>query len=437
MRDLTSGASIAVNAKSFYKTGQPIIQRALLAVAAVVITLLLLELIVRLAGQETADGQFIFAGIELQPYALPLGRLAEQVQEYEDNLDRVTLVYDELFGWKYRPNSLRQGGEFTINGAGLRSQREYELQPPADTLRIALFGDSFTAGDDATDEQVWSHLLEVNLNQSGIRAEVLNFGVSAYGMDQAYLRWLHDGGDYAPDIVVLGLQAENLDRNVNIFRQLIHPQGPAFSKPRFDLSDEVMTLINSPAIPPDQLVETFAAFASHPLSAHEAYYRSRDYARKWWPSSRLASLLYAAVNQQLETEAVRYGPESERGRLGKAIVEAFAADVLAADKAFIIAFLPHKDFFERKFYGRETPYQYLLDFFRDTYHYFSLADHVDSEIKSLKNWGPTLHYGPELNSLMAELLSAEIAACIESAACPLARFDDINAIYAPAALAGE
>lgn len=436
-RELTSEASIAVNAKGVRKTARQIAQRALLAGAAVVITLLLLELIVRVAGVENADGQFIFAGIELQPYALPIGRLAEQIEEYEDNLDRVTLIYDERGGWKYRPNSLRQGGEFTINGGGLRSKREYEKQPPADTLRMALFGDSFTAGDDASDDTVWSHLLEGNLNRAGIRAEVLNFGVSAYGMDQAYLRWLHDGSEYAPDIVVFGLQAENLDRNINLFRQLIHPLGPPFSKPRFLLTDDVLSVVNSPAIPPEELVATFESFASHPLSAHEGYYRSREYIRQWWSGSKLASMIHAIVNQQLADEEVKYGPESERGRLGKAIVAAFADDVGAAGKPFIVLFLPHKNFFERKFYGREIPYQYLLDYFRDNYHYLSLADYVDPEIKSLKNWGPTLHYGPELNSLVAEILSGEIAACIKSAACQLSRFDDLSAIYAPAAASSE
>lgn len=433
---LTSEAPIVVNDKGLNKIIRLIAQRALLAVAAVIVTLLLLELLLRVAGHETADGQFIFAGIELQPYALPLGRLAEQVKEYQDNLDRVTLIYDELLGWKYRPNASRQNGEFTINGAGLRSQREYAIQPPADTLRVALFGDSFTAGDDARDETEWSHLLEVNLNRAGIRTQVLNFGVSAYGMDQAYLRWRHEGSNYAPDIVVFGLQAENLDRNVNIFRQLIHPEGPAFSKPRFALSGDVLDLINSPAIPPDRLLQTFETFDSHPLSFHEAYYRSRDYVGQWWSHSKLASMIYATVNRQLEDDKVNYGPESERGRLGKAIVEAFAADVRAEGKPFIIMFLPHKNFFERKFYGREIPYQYLLDYVRDTDHYLSLADYVDPEIKSLKNWGPTLHYGLELNSKVAEILSDEIATCIRDAVCQLSRFDDLGAIYLPAASSG-
>ena len=165
-----------------------------IAAVALIIALLALELFVRAAGEETADGQFNFAGRELQPYALPLQRFAEQVDEYADNIDKVALVYAPRFGWEFRPNSTRQAGQFTINKAGMRSKREYALAPPADALRIALFGDSFTAGDDVGDDEVWSRVLEVNLNQAGVRAEALNFGVSAYGMDQAYLRWRRGRG---------------------------------------------------------------------------------------------------------------------------------------------------------------------------------------------------------------------------------------------------
>ena len=44
--------------------------------------------------------------------------------------------------------------------------------------------------------------LQHKLKDAGIRAEVLNFGVGAYGMDQAYLRWREQGKNFAPDIVI-------------------------------------------------------------------------------------------------------------------------------------------------------------------------------------------------------------------------------------------
>lgn len=418
-------------------TMRQIAYRALITVVTLACTLLVLELVVRAAGEETPDGQFLFAGVALQPYALPMQRLAEQVAEYEDNLDLVTLVYDEWVGWKYRPNSLRQNGEFTINSSGLRSKREYDIQPPADTLRIALFGDSFTAGDDARDEGAWSHLLEVNLNQAGIRTQALNFGVSAYGMDQAFLRWRHDGSVYSPDIVVFGLQAENLDRNVNVFRQLIHPMGPPFSKPRFVLADGKLHLVNSPAIPPVDLVETFESFRDHPLAVHEAYYSSRDYVKNWWSGSKLASYIYEVIKQQAEHEKVRYAPDSERARLGRAIVDAFAADVMAQGKAFIIVFLPHQEYFSRLYYGKDIPYRFLLDDLSEIYHYISLADYLEPEHMDGKFWGETLHYGPELNHMLAELVAGEIIDCVQNAACSLERFDDVSAIFTTSAASAE
>lgn len=405
-----------------------IASRALITVVALLCTLLLLEFVVRVGGEESSDGQFTFLGIALQPYALPLERLSSQLDEYIVNADEVTLIHDELVGWRYRPDSTRQNGEFTINAAGLRSKREYDLQPPADTLRIALFGDSFTAGDDANDESVWSHLLELNLNQSGFRTEVLNFGVSAYGMDQAYLRWQHHGREYAPDIVIFGLQPENLDRNINVFRQLINPLGPPFSKPRFILADSVLQLVNSPAIPPKELIATFKAFSSHPLYVHEAYYRSRDYVPQWWSGSKLASLIYEVLNLNDEDEQVAYGPDSERGKVGKAIIDAFAADVLANEIPFIIAFLPHLNHFQRINYGQIPPYKFLLEYLEDTHHYLALDDHLGLEFLDESNWGMTLHYGPEMNRIVAQVIADEIRTCIESSGCPLSRFDDVSVI---------
>ena len=132
------------------------------------------------------------------PTLCPLRKLSQPVQDYLDLQGWATIIYDELLGWTFRPNSVRQEGTFTINGAGIRSRREYDLVPPPDTLRIALFGDSFVAGDDVADDEVWGAQLERLLLDAGIRNEVLNFGVGAYGMGQALLRWRHQGRGVRP-----------------------------------------------------------------------------------------------------------------------------------------------------------------------------------------------------------------------------------------------
>lgn len=181
---------------------------------------------------------------------LPVKQISERIKEYLEVKEWAAVIYDDTLGWTFHPNSIRQAGTFTINSAGIRSKRDFSLLPPPDTLRIALFGDSFTAGDDVNDDEVWERQLEILLNEAGIRAEVPNFGVGAYGTGQAFLRWQKLGKILAPDIAIFGSQPENLKRNLKVFRQLMHASGPPFSNPPFNLVNQELELVNSPTLPP-------------------------------------------------------------------------------------------------------------------------------------------------------------------------------------------
>ena len=395
-----------------------------IACVAVLLTLCLLEAFIRLAGHTDADGQFSFLGFTLEPYVLPLEELRAPVQDYLNLVELSTVIYDENLGWTYRPNSIRQYGDFTVNGAGIRAQREFSLSPPPDHLRIALFGDSFTAGDDVSDDEVWGARLEALLRGAGIRAEVLNFGVGAYGMDQAYLRWLHQGKIYAPDIVIFGLQPDNLKRNLNIFRQLMNISGPPFSKPRFALAADGLDLLNSPAMPPQQLIPAFEDFAAQPLATHEHFYRSRYVAANRWAGSRLASLLYEALKQDDNTSPSLYGAESEGGQLGKAIIDAFANDVQQNDAAFIVLHLPLQTHLVWRYNGIAAPFQFLLEHCRENYAYIPFEDSLRPDHANDEYFSATKHYGPKLHALLAETVAREILACLQSGACAPARFDD-------------
>ena len=399
------------------------VSNILLVCVSLVLTLILLEIVVRVGGLTDADGQYAFMGHALEPYVLPVETLRINVQGYLANQDVSIVIYDEAQGWTYRPNSIRQTGTFTINGAGLRSRRDFSQIPPPDSMRIAVFGDSFAAGDDVNDDEVWGNQLEVMLNEAGVRAEVLNFGVGAYGMGQAFLRWQNSGKSFDPDIVIFGLQPENLARNVNVFRQLLHPSGPPFSKPRFYLSDQELELINYPTLPPEQLVAAFANFANHPLAPYEYHYRSRYVVSSWWSSSRLASLLFAAITQNEEDPDI-FGPDSEGEQLGKAIIDAFAKDVMEEAKDFIVLHLPLQNHLIRYHNGAEPPYIALLDYCRETYHYIATEEHIAQSYVDGKYWSVTKHYGPEIHSLVAEVVAKNIIDCVESGACPMPRFDD-------------
>ena len=398
----------------------------LIAAGAILLTLLLLELAVRAVGKTDADGRFTLLNFTLEPQGLPVNELRGQIEGYIANKDIAVVIFDEWLGWTFRPNSTRQGGTFTINSAGIRSQRDFELNPPADTMRIAVFGDSFTAGDDVTDDEVWGVLLERELIDAGIRAEVLNFGVGAYDMGQAYLRWQHQGKNFAPDIVIFGLQPENLKRNVNVFRQLLHRSGPAFSKPRFALIDDELQLLNAPALPPEQLIHVFENFDSHPLAPYEFHYQSRFRATRWWSSSRLASIVFEALRQDGDEPGI-YKPGSEGGELGKAIVDAFAQDVLEAGSDFIVLHLPLQSHLKRYFSNSPRPrpvYDFLLQHSRDAYNYIPFEEHLEPHHVDDAYWSATKHYGPELHALVAEVAAKAILDCLDTGACHAARLAD-------------
>ncbi|NKB21996.1 MAG: hypothetical protein GKS01_16010 [Alphaproteobacteria bacterium] len=92
---------------------------------------------------------------------------------------------------------------------------------------VSIYGDSF----------IWGHLLSAADSISNRLAErigcrVANFGVSGYGSDQSYLRYLHNRDDDAP-LVILGHLSENILRNVNRYRWLLYPGANFQFKPRF------------------------------------------------------------------------------------------------------------------------------------------------------------------------------------------------------------
>ncbi|MBI4244625.1 MAG: SGNH/GDSL hydrolase family protein [Planctomycetes bacterium] len=89
-------------------------------------------------------------------------------------------------------------GLIKTNNDGMRSDREYSLLPGPDTLRIAVFGDSFVFGDGENNQSTWPYFLERQVKN----IEVMNFGVSGYGLGQSYLRYLKDGIKFQPDIIM-------------------------------------------------------------------------------------------------------------------------------------------------------------------------------------------------------------------------------------------
>lgn len=107
----------------------------------------------------------------------------------------------------------REGASYVrINSDGQRD-REHSKTKPADTVRIAVLGDSFAEAMHVPMEQTFWSLMEHKLEECnafpGKHVEVMNFGVSGYGTAQELMTLRQKVWDYSPDIVMLTFTTYN------------------------------------------------------------------------------------------------------------------------------------------------------------------------------------------------------------------------------------
>ena len=144
-------------------------------------------------------------------------------------------TWDEYRGFALRPGAegwFRSEGEsyIRINSAGLRDH-EHTKTKPANTLRIAILGDSYAEARQVSIEETFLAVLERELAKcpyvSGRQVDVINFGVSGYGTAQELMTLRHKVWDYSPDIVILAfLTGNDLTDNLRAFGS--EPMRPYF-----------------------------------------------------------------------------------------------------------------------------------------------------------------------------------------------------------------
>lgn len=392
---------------------------ASIVLCSILVTLIAIELGIRAFGDPDGDG--LLAGYRLRPGHIDLAQVEASIQRYLDAGDSAKLVYDEMLGWRYRAHSVLMDGKFTTQTAGLRALQDYDTTVSSDILRIALIGDSFVADVDVADEDSWGFQVERLLKESGLRAEVLNFGVEAYGMDQAYLRWQHNARAYSPDIVIFGVQSENLFRNVNLFRVLTFANtGIPLAKPRFILTESGLAVINQPVAPPESLMNIYRNFERYPLAKFEFYYDRHQLSSKWWSESRLLVFLHD-VWRQRTAEPQDFSRDSERVKLGIAIIDAMAADVAATGAHFLAVHLPKRSLLRSYHAGLQSPFHEFLQLVAERAYYRATETALDPELIERHLWGETGHYGPAISSAVGAFVAEEILECVNSATCDFAR----------------
>jgi hypothetical protein len=206
--------------------------------------------------------------------------------------------------------------------------------PASDRLRIALFGASYTAG-------AWWRSLEKSLNDSGVPAEVLNFGCGGYGVDQAFLRWRKKGSAYKANIVIFGFSRKNCESDLNIFRLFAEPDsGIPFMKPRFLLAHDQLQLINTPTPAPGELPGIVARFGDWPLAGCEHFFVPADFQAFPWRHSALLALFEANLANTRGSNTGSIPAGGEEAQLALKIVRQFKSEVEAAGGSFYIVHLP-------------------------------------------------------------------------------------------------
>lgn len=379
-------------------------KRRLVAVfAGVLVGIALGELAARTAGHVDADGQLWLRHHRVRPYRLPLRTLAARIAAAEKaGLCRA----DPDLGWTNRPLFRSRDGSTSTDAAGLRHTLG---SPPAGTrpeLRVALFGDSFTFGDELPDRETWARRLEAALRSRGERARVLDFGVNGYGMGQALLRWRRDGRPRHPNVVVLGFQPENLLRNLNVFRPLYFlDTSLPYSKPRFVLAGDGLALVNRPAVPPEALPRVLAHFHSHPLARYERF-PPPESPTHLWQRSWLLALLWDRIAAPPATPAFALDPEMRE--LGLRIVRAFAEEARDAGASFLVAHLPRQnEILDLR--GGRAPWHasFLAELERE--HEVVRPELGLSEAEAA-DFRPRGHYGPRLAAAVARALVGPVLA---------------------------
>ena len=345
-----------------------------LCLGSILVCLVIGEGAIRIFGRFDKNGNFFFRSRQLKPYKLPIFQTEKVINKYLSS-ESSFIIYDPFLGWKPRPMCISLDGLYRFNKDGVRTASIDEViskSPDPGKLRILIFGDSYTFGEQVSFEDTWGYHLQENLKKDGVDAEVLNFGVSAYGMDQALLRWKHAGSGFHPHIVLFGLQPVDIRRNVNLFRSILCPstQTP-ISKPRFVLKDGGAEIVNSPTVPPEELIGVLKDIASWDLVDHEYFLNSREYARPIWLKSKLIAFVLDSIDAMSEdpddkgTIALSYALHEEPAQVTLRIIRDFKKDVEQHGVKFFVVLLPGKGYL--KFFSRQgkTKYTDILESVKD------------------------------------------------------------------------
>lgn len=150
-------------------------------------------------------------------------------------------IADPAVGYRLEANqkAFTLASPVTTNRWGYRG-KDWTVEKPANTIRIAILGASLTFGHGVKDEDTMPERLESLLNQhppqKGMSYEVLNFGIGGYDIGHSLQVLKTDVLKFQPDLIVLSFFMGDVFyiKDYSFYPEFFRYQEKNFSRVRWD-----------------------------------------------------------------------------------------------------------------------------------------------------------------------------------------------------------
>jgi len=403
-------------------------QKILLLISTLIFLLIISEITLTFLVDKDLDGNLSLNYIHLKPFQLPINETAKKIDElianklpysllasyknnnFTRNYFNIRLIPDTLLGWKPNPIFKSSDGLYIYNRDGIRCGDILTEIPTKNKLRIAIFGDSYAHGDEVMFQNTIGNYLEGLFLDKNVNTEVLNFAVSGFGMDQAFLRWQAINEQFKPDIVIFGTQFENAKRNINLLRPFYYfiTEIP-YSKPRFVLEGNTIQFLPNPIIDVTETVKIIKDFDNWQFSNFEGFYKAENYSPNFLFYCKTYSLVSSTISQLLG-EIDYFKSESESFIVTYRLFEHFKQNVENSGEIFIPVHFPVKNDFDALsqkfldiFYDKQFVYDELFNALCEKSNFVETYDALNNFSKTNENNSLFMkrHYSPIANKIIA------------------------------------
>lgn len=220
--------------------------------------------------------------------------------------------YDKDLGWStvknykaqpYTPQGRNSIITITHNSKGYRMDHDVDESKNI----VVITGDSLAYGFWVDDKKVVSAQLNELL---GDKWEVINLGAGGYGTDQAFLRFIRDGLQYKPKVVVHTLFNNDFSNILSNYQYNVY-------KPLFILEDNRLKLTNVPVPLSPNYEQSYPKERKHAYRGFERFMRSWSHLYVLYKdkSSQIRSAIKSRLNPPKPQEKEDYFAAYKDGEL--------------------------------------------------------------------------------------------------------------------------